>query len=493
MSLILGIDLSTQSCTTEVRDAETFAVVGRSRTPLPATTPPVSEHDPLDWWSSVVRTCSILRSEGVDLGAVRSMSVSGQCHALVALNADGQPIRPAKLWNDTTTAPQVKWLLSEVPTEEWVRRVGSVPTPAFTVAKLAWLLENEPRTIGATEQILLPHDYITFRLTGQFVTDRSEASGTGYFDSVDNRYDTVLLHRLFGNVLDWDRVLPRVGEPDSIAGRVTENAAMQLGVPAGTLVAVGGGDQHVAPLGLGTAPGDVVFSLGTSGTVSTLSEAPVVDVAGDIDCVANAVGGWLPLACTLNSTKVTDWAANLLGVDVQELDRLALAAPRSDGLAVFVPYLDGERTPSVPEATGVLAGITSGMGREEFAASAFYGVLAGLLYGFDALDRIGVLTDGRIITVGGGARSRAYTQFLANLLARDVWTIGEPEATVRGACVQALAALRDESSMELAIALRPQAVLAASPESADALWPKLRPRYAEVSTFAANIQRPRTE
>lgn len=490
MALVVGIDLSTQSCTVEVRDVENFQVVARSRVPLPPTTPPVSEHDPLVWWSSLVEAFAQIRAEEVVLSEVRAISVSGQCHGLVALDHFGNPLRDAKLWNDTTTSGHAEKLVADLGLEEWVRRTGSVPTAAFTISKLAWLIDTEPETVSKTEQILLPHDYITYRLTGQYVTDRSEASGTGYFNSVLNEYDVELLGDLFGDVLDWNTVFPRVAEPEEQVGTVSSRVAVELGVPEGTPVAVGGGDQHVAALGLGVAPGDLVFSLGTSGVAFALSEGPVYDKTGDIDGVASVVGSWLPLACTLNCTKVTDWAAALLGVSVQELDRLALAAPNAEAVPAFAAFLDGERTPSYPHAAGVLAGLTAGTTREVFAASAFYGVLMGLLYGADALTNAGVPTDGRVIAVGGGSRSSAYTQFLADLLHRDVWVMAEPEATARGACVQALALLKGRDLLETGVELRPEAFLAASPRYEQPLWPELKEKYLQVVGFAAQTLRP---
>lgn len=490
MSLVVGIDLSTQSCTVEVRDVETFQVVARSREPLPPTTPPVSEHDPFDWWSALVKAFTQLRIQEVPLSEVQAVSVSGQCHGLVALDQFGVPLRDAKLWNDTTTSGHAEGLVTKLGVENWVRRVGSVPTAAFTISKLAWLIDTEPEVVSRTAQILLPHDYLTYRLTGEYATDRSEASGTGYFNSVRNEYDTQLLEELFGNALDWETVFPHVREPEDQVGSVLSSAAVDLGLPAGIPVAVGGGDQHMAALGLGISPGDLVFSLGTSGVAFALSDSPIYDTTGDIDGVASVVGSWLPLACTLNSTKVTDWAAGLLGVSVQELDRLALAAPPAESIPMFAAFLDGERTPSFPNSAGVLAGLTTGTTREVFAAAAFYGVLMGLLYGSDALTRIGVPTNGRIIAVGGGSRSSAYTQFLADLLHREVWVISEPEATARGACVQALALVKKQDLLESAVSLQPEVSLAASPRRDRPLWPELRPRYLQVVEFASQTLRP---
>lgn len=186
---IMGIDLSTQSCTVEVRSEDGFAVLATARRPLPSTRPPVSEQDVRDWWDALVACMGDLASAGASLDGVRAVSVSGQCHGLVPLDASGRAIRPVKLWNDTTGSPQMEQLLERFGPSYWIEHTGSRPTAAFTIAKLAWLAEHEPNTIARIRHILLPHDYMTYRLTGEFVTDRSEASGTGWFDSVGNDYD----------------------------------------------------------------------------------------------------------------------------------------------------------------------------------------------------------------------------------------------------------------------------------------------------------------
>lgn len=489
MTSVLGVDLSTQTCTVEVRDAATFTVIGRSRAPLPPTTPPVSEQDAPEWWGALVTACAGLAATGVALDDVGSVSVAGQCHGLVPLGRGGEPIRAVKLWNDTTSAPQIRRLVEKIGAGRWVRRTGSVPTAAFTVAKLAWLLEEEPATASAIRTILLPHDYLTFRLTGEYVTDRSEASGTGYFNSVTNTYDIELLRECFGDVLPWRHLFPAVGAPSQRAGTVTVQAARELGLRPGIPVAVGGGDQHMAALGLGIGEGDVVFSLGTSGVVLTPSSRPVADESGRVDGVADARGGWLPLVCTLNCTKTTDWAAGLLGVDVHGLDQLALAVPVDAAVPVFATYLDGERSPSLPTATGVVSGLTRLVGREEFAAAVFRGVVMGLMCGLDAIHQCDVDTSGRVLAVGGGARSDAYVQTIADLQGTDVQVMDEPEATVRGACIQALAVLEGRGVAEVADSFRPGVTHVVGPRPGARGWPSLRDDYLSTSRYAATTHR----
>ncbi|EJZ85405.1 xylulokinase [Schaalia turicensis ACS-279-V-Col4] len=481
--LVIGIDLSTQSCTVEARRVEDFEVVARQRLPLASTTPPVSEQNADDWWEALVQAFHLMKAD-IDLQAVRAIGVSGQCHGLVPLDGDNRVIRPVKLWNDTTSAPQIDALITRFGADYWAQRVGSVPTAAFTIGKLAWLIENEPATIARLHRILLPHDYLVFKLTGEAVTDRSEASGTGYFNSQSNSYDFELLRGCFGDVLTWESLFPRVGQPNDVAGTVLPDVANLLGLPTDAVVTVGGGDQHMAALGLGINDGDVVFSLGTSGVVYTSSSVPVT--SGIVDGVANVVGGYLPLACTLNCTKVTDWAARLLGVSVQELDQLALDAYRShDPFPVFAAYLDGERSPAYPGTTGVIAGLTSDMTREQFAEAIFVGVIAGLLRGLDAIHQSGVSTDGRAIAVGGGARSAAYTQIIADLLGRSIDVIREPEATARGACIQALSAITTGDVVIVARDQQPSVLATVNPQG-HLSWDEVRDRYISVCDYAAS-------
>lgn len=481
MRLVAGIDLSTQSCTVELRDSERFVVRARARIPLARTTPPVSEQNAADWWDALIRAFREL-SQQADLSEIGIIAVSGQCHGLVALDRNGVPVRPVKLWNDTTSAREAKALVSRLGRRSWAERTGSVPTAAFTISKLSWLIANEPQSIAQVAHIVLPHDYINYKLTGEYVTDRSEASGTGYFNSQTNVYDFDLLNDCFGPVLPWEHLFPHVGGPNEIAGFVTHAASAQLGIRRGIPVTVGGGDQHVAALGLGISDGDVVISLGTSGVVYTSSRQPIT--SGIVDGVANATGGWLPLICTLNATKVTDWAAKILGVSIAELDSLAFQAmQRNEALPVFAAYLDGERTPAYPGVTGVMAGLTTGVDRAGVALSAYYGVVLGLLRGLREIRESGVDIDGRYTVVGGGSRSRVYPQVCADLFQHPIELIDEPEATARGACVQALAYLREQPVAAMAEALRPhtQDVIQPCNRLDDRLWSS----YLRVSEFAA--------
>ncbi|MBT1182287.1 hypothetical protein JS531_10095 [Bifidobacterium sp. CP2] len=514
---VMGIDLSTQSCTVEVRAEDDFRVIGTARSPLPATHPPVSEQRAEDWWSALTQCMRILAGDGADLRDIRAVSVSGQCHGLVALDGAGRVIRPVKLWNDTTGTPQIERLLERFGTEYWITRTGSYPTAAFTIGKLAWLIEHEPDTIRRIRHILLPHDYITWRLTGEYVTDRSEASGTGYFNSETNTYDWQLLRDCFGEELEDLRqlsglsgldgtdgldgldgpephdalqdMLPRVEAPEHVAGLLTAEAAEALGLSAGIPVGVGGGDQHMSAVGLGIVPGDVVLSMGTSGVVFTTWQQPIHDLSGWVNGVADAAGGWLPLVCVLNCTKVTNWMATLLGVSVQELDRMALSGDDAR-MPVMAAYLDGERSPSLPNAQAALAGIGNEVRREDMARAAFAGVACGMMRGLDALEHCGVELDGTLIMCGGGAHSLTYRQLFADYTGKPALIVDAEEATARGACVQAWHLLHGTESGRgslrgTARKLRPAVTGETAPRADAPRWADVKERYLRVAGFAA--------
>ena len=443
MGLIAGVDSSTQSTKVVLHDEDDFTVVGRGSAAHPPTFPPVSEQDPEGWWTAFGQALSAaLEAAGAQPADVRAISVAAQCHGLVALDRSGTVVRPAKLWNDTTSAPQMSRLIDQMPAEEWARRTGSVPTAAFTISKLAWLREHEPEHFARTATVLLPHDWLTFRLTGETVTDRSEASGTGYYDAARNCYDHELLALVDADV-DWAPMLPTVLGPSTPAGTASSAAAEVLGLRPDTIVGPGAGDQHASALGLGARPTDVVYVLGTSGVVFTTSATPTHDTTGTVDGVADATGGYLPLVSTLNAAKVTDTFARLLGVDHDELARLALAADPVNA-PVLAAFLDGERKPNLPTATGTLAGLTTATTREQVARAAVDGVLFGLLRGATALTEAGADTSGRVIVSGGGAKSPAYRQLLADATGAVVHVSTSEEAVADGAALQAAACLAGE-------------------------------------------------
>ena len=419
MSLVAGVDSSTQSCKVVVADAETGAIIRTGQAPHPDGT----EVDPTAWWSAFNQAAG-----GLD--DVAALGVAGQQHGMVCLTEDGEVVRPALLWNDTRSAGAAQDLVDELGgPAKWAEAVGSVPLASFTVAKLRWLARHEPDAIARTASVCLPHDYLTWRLTGELTTDRGDASGTGYWSPADGEYRPDLLELATGRV----PALPRVLGPAEPAGRTA----------SGTLVSAGTGDNMAAALGLGARSGDVIVSLGTSGTVFTVSERPSADAAGEVAGFADATGRFLPLVCTLNAARVLDAATRLLGVDHQELSRLALSARPGAGGLVLVPYLEGERTPNRPDATGSVHGLRlDNATPAHLARAAIEGMLCGLADGLDALLAQGARAE-RILLIGGAARSDAVRRIAPTVFGRPVLVPPAGEYVAEGAAVQAAWALAE--------------------------------------------------
>lgn len=449
-SLVAGVDSSTQSAKVELRELDSGALVDRTSAPHAHTCwePPVSEQDPTTWWEALA--ACFAQFTDADRANVVALSVAGQQHGLVLVDEDGTVLRPAKLWNDTTSAPQARDLVARHSPEQWAERCGSMPLASFTISKLAWVLEHEPELGDRIAQIMLPHDWITWRLTGAHVTDRGDASGTGWFDPARNELAVELLESVVGEPENWLPRLPRVLAPDAAAGQITPDAAAALGLPESVLVGPGTGDNMGAALGLGLTPGDAVISLGTSGTAYSVSRTPTSDPTGAVAGFADAAGVFLPLVCTLNATRVTETVAQWLGVDAAGLAELALAAPDGPNPPVLVPYFDGERTPDLPDATGLVAGLRNDTTREELALAAHDGVLCGLFDGLDALRAAGVDVGGTLHLIGGGARSKAYRIRAAALHGKPVTVPDDDETVAVGAAVQAAAVATNRHPAEVA-------------------------------------------
>ena len=447
MALVLGVDSSTQATKLELRDATTGRLQASARAPHPAVSPPRSEQDPGAWWAALGRA-------GVELGrpAVAALAIAGQQHGMVVLDPGGAVVRPAKLWNDTESAPDASALVERLGVQGWSQAVGLVPVASYTVTKLAWLRRCEPEAWARLARVLLPHDWLNLRCTGRAATDRGDASGTGYWSAAAGEWRPDLL-ALIDDERDWLGCLPEVRAPAEASGHLVGEARDLFG-PA--VVGPGTGDNMAAALGLGLASGDVAISVGTSGTVYGVSDSPVADPTGTVAGFADAAGGFLPLVCTLNAARVHDTVAALLGVDHDGLDELALGAPAGARGLTLLPYLDGERTPNRPDATGTLAGLRTTHERADLARAAVEGVIHGLLDGLDALEAQGVAADRRLLLTGGGARSRAVRQVLADLAGRPVEVHTDTEMVARGAAVQAAAILAGGQPGEVAAAWRPR-------------------------------------
>ncbi|MGH7813137.1 MAG: xylulokinase [Candidatus Binataceae bacterium] len=449
MPLVIGVDSSTQSTKVEIRDVDSGRLMAGGSAPHPAANPPRSEQDPAAWWKALVDAIR-MAGRDVSLSGVRAISVAAQQHGMVALGRAGQVIRPAKLWNDTESAPDIAALVEKLGARQWALACGSVPTASFTIAKLAWLRRAEVTAFAQTARVLLPHDWLTLRLCGEFITDRGDASGTAYWSPGEAKYRFDLLGEVDAG-RNWDTMLPAVLGPLDAAGKISAAAANELGLIANVIVGPGTGDNMAGALGIALDETSVAISLGTSGTVYAVAEQATADSTGAVAGFADAAGEFLPLACTLNATKVTDAFAGVLNLDRDAFARTALDAPAGAGGIAVVPYLDGERTPNRPNATGTIIGIRSTVSAPEIARAAFEGVVCGLLQALDALAAANVhVEDRKIILLGGGARSPAYRKIMADLSGREVLISEVDQNVAAGACVQAAAVLSGVSPRKIA-------------------------------------------
>lgn len=471
---VLGVDSSTQSTKVEIRDVATGEIRGRASSPHPELATPRNEQDPRSWWSALVDAVGQLPdSVRSDVGAV---AVAGQQHGLVVLDAESQPLRASMLWNDTRCALESDQLIEQLGETEWMQSIGSLPVPSFTLPKLVWMAEHEPELFNQIASISLPHDYLTGRLSGQHVTDRGDASGSGWFDPVANRYRLDLLERFVGS-LDWSAVLPEVRSHDEPVGVISPAAAQELGLPADVLIGAGTGDNMAGAVGVGLAPGDSVLSVGTSGTVYCRSDQPSKAPHPSIAGFASAIGGFMPLVCTLNATRVTDTVSGWLGIDDHATFAALALEDRRAGGPVLVPWFEGERTPNLPDATGSIRGLTHAVDRGGLARAAHDGVLCGLLEGLDNIRTAGFAADGAIRIVGGGAKG-AYPERLADLVGSAVTVPTVEEAVAAGASVLAANLLHAEDCVGIADAWGLSAGAEVEPLATNGA--ELRAQYGEI-------------
>ena len=421
--LVAGVDSSTQSVKIVIRDAETGELVREAR----GTHPDATEISPSKWLSELTNSTKGL------LDDVEAISIGAQQHGMVVIDDNKQVVRDALLWNDTRSATAATDLINELGgPNKWADAVGSVPVASFTVTKLRWLANNEPDNAKKVSGVMLPHDWLTWQLMGtpdEYVTDRGDASGTGYWSPQTNEYRKDLLKLALGKEVQ----LPRVASPNEIIGQTT----------TGISVAPGTGDNMAAALGLGAATGDIVISLGTSGTAYTVSANPTNDASGIIAGFADATGNYLPLACTLNAARVINAGAAVLNVSLDQFADLALTAkPGSDGL-VLLPFLDGERTPNLPNAKGSMHGLTrSNLTPANFARACIEGMLCSLAEASDVITNFGQGTKpNRVVLIGGAAASKAVQEIAATLFNVPVHIPPAAEYVADGAARQASWAL----------------------------------------------------
>lgn len=417
--LVLGVDSSTQSTKAVLVDAGTGEVVAHQSAPHP----PGTSVDPRAWLDAFDRA-----TDGL-LPRASALAVGGQQHGMVALDASGEPVHDAILWNDTRSSHEARDLIAELGgPAACAEAVGSVLVASFTSTKLRWLRDHEPEAAARVHEVLLPHDYLSRHVTGgEAFTDRGDASGTGYFSTADDDWRPDLAEAAIGHAVS----LPRIVSPSEVAARTS----------TGLVVAAGTGDNMAAALALDVQPGDVVVSIGTSGVASSISATRIADGTGTVTGFADATGRFLPMATTMNAARILDLQCALLGVDHDELGRIALQAPPGANGLTLLPYYAGERTPNRPDATGTWAGLTSSTTREDLARAAFEALLCSLA---DAVDLLVGLTGDpveRILMVGGAASNPAVHALAPAILGAPVTVPAPGEYVALGAARQAAWAL----------------------------------------------------
>lgn len=437
--MYLGIDCGTQGTKALLMDPN-GKPLGRGYAPhqLIERSSGAREQEPR-WWVDALRSAvqqAMAHHAGADVHAI---GVSGQQHGLVLLDENLAVIRPAKLWNDTETAPENAELIELLGgPQACFQRFGVIPLTGYTVSKLLWVKKHEPANFARIRHILLPHEYLNFWLTGEIAAEYGDASGTAYFDVRSRSWATDVLAAIDGGTGHLAAALPHLLPADALVGALRAEVAAELGLPGECVVSTGGGDNMMGAIGTGNVrAGVVTMSLGTSSTVYSYSDQPVLDATGNVAPFCSSSGGWLPLVCTMNATNVVTQTLNNLNKTVGDIEQaLTATEPGADGLCML-PFLNGERTPDLPQARGTLVGISANnFTPEHLIRAAIEGVSFGILNGLDMI--LGGKPAERIVVIGGGARSAAWRQLLADATGATIVVPTEAEAGCLGGAMQAM-------------------------------------------------------
>ncbi|HEX5788952.1 MAG TPA: xylulokinase [Woeseiaceae bacterium] len=454
MKSVLGIDLGTQSLKVVCYDYENRVVAASASAPLEVRRDErgTAEQE-ADWWLAALKA-ALGKIPAAVLASAEAVAVSGQQHGFVAVDSDGAVLAPVKLWCDTSTQAEADEIMAAVGgRDRCIELAGNPVLVGYTASKIRWFRKHRPERYRKMAQVLLPHDFLNFVLTGKWVMEYGDASGTGLFDVRARRWCPELLQAVDPALDLADRLPPLVG-PDTIIGEVTTACSREYGIPAGIPVAPGGGDNMMAAIGTGNvSPGRLTMSLGTSGTLFASAAAPVVDPDGNIAAFCSSTGGWLPLLCTMNCTFSTELMRTLLDVGTDRFDEVIGGVPAgSDGLLVL-PFFSGERTPNLPRASASILGLRAhNCTRGHLLRATAEGATFGLRFGLDELRRLGLEASGIVLT-GGGANSNAWCQIVADVCRLPVTLLEQDEGASYGAALQALWLLerRDDPSVAIAV------------------------------------------
>jgi xylulokinase len=437
----IGVDLGTQSMKTLLVQGETGSVVGKAveNYGLIENLPPGhKEQDPQVWIDAFRKTVRKVLSEAkIDPRSVRAIGVSGQQHGFVPLDEKGMVIRPAKLWNDTSTAKECEYLTRRLGgVKNVLRLIGNPVLPGYTAPKILWLKRNEPQNYARLRHVLLPHDYLNYYLTGNMVMEYGDASGTAMMDVRRRVWCRRVIDAIDPGLRDK---LPPLQGSDKPAGTIRREVAGEFGFREDVVVSAGGGDNMMGAIGTGNVrKGIVTASFGTSGTIYAYSEKPVVDPKGEVAAFCDSTNAWLPLLCTMNVTVATEYVRELFSMTHDDLTRTVEEAPPGSNGLLLIPYFEGERTPNVPEGTGVYYGLNSRtFNRQSIARAAMEGVTLGMNYGLNRMRELGI-KPGEIRLTGGGSKNRVWRQIAADIFNTEVVCIEIDEGAAYGAALQAI-------------------------------------------------------
>lgn len=453
-TLILGIDSGTQSTkvlVVDARDGKVLASAAQAYDLIPGLPPGAKEQHPHTWRdATATATRRALRQAKATAAEVKAIGVSGQQHGFVPLDQAGEVIRPAKLWCDTSTAAECDEIMKKLGgLKATIRLLGNAVLPGFTASKILWLKKHEPKNFARLATVLLPHDYLNFWLTGERVMEYGDASGTALMDVRKRKWAARVLAAIDADLADK---LPALAPSDRPAGTLQTAAAKALDLNPGVLVSAGGGDNMMGAIGTGnTRAGVITASFGTSGTIYACAEKPVVDPQGEIAAFCDSTNRWLPLLCTMNVTVATEMVREDFGWSHEKYATEAAHAPAGSNGLLLLPYFEGERTPNVPDGTGVWFGVNQKtFDAAHFARAAMEGVTLGMNYGLQRLAELGVKPT-QIRATGGGAKSKLWRQIMADIFNAEVVTLKVSEGAAYGAALQALWSWRLEQGEKVAI------------------------------------------
>ncbi|HIG31181.1 MAG TPA: xylulokinase [Verrucomicrobiales bacterium] len=444
-SLLIGIDSGTQSTKVLVVNAGNGKVVGeasRAYGLIPDLPAGVKEQHPSTWTEAAGKAIkAALKSAKASAGEVKAIGVSGQQHGFVPLDRHGEVIRPAKLWCDTSTVEECQEITQKLGgPKQTIRCLGNAILPGFTAPKILWLKKNEKKNYQKLHTVLLPHDYLNYWLTGQCIMEFGDASGTALLDVRKRLWSSEALKAIDSEL---ESKLPPLISSEKGAGLLQKSTAKSLGLNEGIFVSAGGGDNMMGAIGTGnTSPGVITASFGTSGTIYACSDKPIVDTKGEIAAFCDSTNHWLPLLCTMNVTTATELIRDMFHWKHDAFSKAVSKVPPGAGGLTLLPYLEGERTPNVPNGTGVFLGVNQNTCRPEFLArAAMEGVTLGMNYGLNRLKKQGV-KPAQIRATGGGAQSKVWRGIMANIFNAEVVTLKVAEGAAYGAALQALWAWR---------------------------------------------------